>query len=352
MAAVLLLFVIPRFNQPLDMIPADPEFAQKLQRLRDQADDPGKWNVVVFTVDHGTSLDVAMRGVMDDAERQGSTVMRLNRKNDANAEFSAGVLLTSGTAPQAMLDSLIHGESAEWNPAQIGTHSRDDLKRKFLASLDVPTRSDDVFGTMFVVGEDDQTVIERDMTKSNLVAAQPMGSAPARRNPRQLSQMPRDRHCRKVSATVRGSHRRELRAILAPTLSRSKAPEASPIAYRGSSGVPPLPSRPSPLRCRFWSSFVCGRRLIPKPLQPANHTEKRRFRRKLDDWPSEWIEPPVLFAATQSSDARNQAESSRVQALPVLRAWLRIRKGSGSAAVEPSIPRTGFLNSLRTFHAT
>ena len=150
-AAVLLLVLLPGGDDSAANLEQIDSVAA---RLIGQA-NPASWNVVVVTIDRDEVLQEAMQAFFGDAIGQ---IAPLQKKSDSAAEFSAGMLLAPGAVRQSKLESLIASGSNEWNPSRIGRHSREELKERFLASLQVPSHSDRVFGAMYVVGEQDLVV--------------------------------------------------------------------------------------------------------------------------------------------------------------------------------------------------
>lgn len=158
-AAAIVLLVLP---SPDDVDPIEAH-RQHVAVLRKHVDrlvpDPARCNVVVINVAAETSVEESVREMLGAAEAQGAAVTALHSQVDEGAEYSAGFLLTSGSEPQAILESM-SGDSEQilWNPVNVGGRSHEEIKEMFLASMKVPTESDKVFGAMYVVNEDSLVV--------------------------------------------------------------------------------------------------------------------------------------------------------------------------------------------------
>jgi hypothetical protein len=111
-------------------------------------------NVVIVNVDADSSMEDTVRNMLGAAEVRGAQITSLHSVADEGAEYSAGFLLTAGTESQVIVDSLAdEHEQLDWNPADIDGRSPEEIKSMFLASMAVPTKSDKVFGAMYVVDE-------------------------------------------------------------------------------------------------------------------------------------------------------------------------------------------------------
>lgn len=111
-------------------------------------------NVVIVNVGADSSMEDTVRNMLRAAEMRGALITSLHSDADEGAEYSAGFLLTAGTESQVIVDSLADDhEQLDWNPADIDGRSPEEIKSVFLASMAVPTKSDKVFGEMYVVDE-------------------------------------------------------------------------------------------------------------------------------------------------------------------------------------------------------
>ena len=121
--------------------------------------DPARCNVVVVNVAAESSVQDAVHEMLGAAEELGADVTAMHSSVDEEAEYSAGFLLTAGSEAHTILESLIdQPEQLEWNPADVGGRSHEEIREMFLASMKVPTQSDKVFGAMYVVNEDSLVV--------------------------------------------------------------------------------------------------------------------------------------------------------------------------------------------------
>jgi len=111
-------------------------------------------NVVIVNVGDDSSIEDTVRGMLRAAEMRGALITSLHSDADKGAEYSAGFLLTAGTESQVIVDSLADDhEQLDWNPADVDGRSPEEIKSMFLTSMAVPTKSDKVFGEMYVVDE-------------------------------------------------------------------------------------------------------------------------------------------------------------------------------------------------------
>jgi len=111
-------------------------------------------NVVIVNVGANSSMGDTVRNMLRAAKMRGALITSLHSDADEEAEYSAGFLLTAGTESQVIVDSLADDhEQLDWNPADIDGRSPEEIKSMFLASMSVPTKSDKVFGEMYVVDE-------------------------------------------------------------------------------------------------------------------------------------------------------------------------------------------------------
>ena len=111
-------------------------------------------NVVIVNVGANSSMGDTVRNMLRAAKMRGALITSLHSDADEGAEYSAGFLLTAGTESQVIVDSLADDhEQLDWNPADIDGRSPEEIKSMFLASMSVPTKSDKVFGEMYVVDE-------------------------------------------------------------------------------------------------------------------------------------------------------------------------------------------------------
>ena len=111
-------------------------------------------NVVIVNMGADSSVEDTVRNMLGAAEMRGALITSLHSADDEGAKYSAGFLLTAGTESQVIIDSLADDhEQLDWNPADIDGRSPEEIKSMFLASMAVPTKSDKVFGEMYVVDE-------------------------------------------------------------------------------------------------------------------------------------------------------------------------------------------------------
>lgn len=158
LAAVVLLLILPRAT-----VDRTDSYRRSAAMLRKHVDrlvpDLNDCHVVVINVGAEVSVEETVREMLGAAEAQGAAITAMHAEIDEGAEYSAGFLLTSGSEPHAILDSVSEDpEQLLWNPASIGGRSHEEIKEMFLASMRVPTESDKVFGAMYVVNEDSLVV--------------------------------------------------------------------------------------------------------------------------------------------------------------------------------------------------
>ncbi len=188
-AAVAVLAALPLLNQP-DL--SGQQFAQ-VDEIRRQVNrlvpDPEACRVVVVSVAADLSIEETVNEMLGAVEERGAAVTAVHSEVDESAEYSAGLLLTAGSEAQAILNALVDDpQQLEWNPAEVGGRSHEEIREMFLASVKVPTESDRVFGAMYVVNEDSLAVslkqLPSDVAEPEIAVAsadtdQPEFAAPA-----------------------------------------------------------------------------------------------------------------------------------------------------------------------------
>lgn len=164
-AAVALLAVVPMIQNSNPLNVGSPELAsvahsteaayQIRQNLSELIPRPRDCHVLVVNVAPHASVEETVSEILGTARDRGADVTAMHSAVDESAEYSAGFLLTAGSESDLIQESLANdSDLLEWNPDQIGGRSHEEIKEMFLASMKVPTRSDKVFGAMYVVDEE------------------------------------------------------------------------------------------------------------------------------------------------------------------------------------------------------
>jgi|GEM_PF-1968677 len=150
-AAILLFAVLPRLQES-DLAPEIGNWILPAVAASD-------WEVVVVNVPDDSKLEDSVRAVLGAAEQHGAGIKQLPTQNDVAAEYSAGILLADGGDTEAIVNSLEQShQELDWNPGEIDGRSREEIKQLFLSSMEIPSRSEKAFGTMYIVREDSLSV--------------------------------------------------------------------------------------------------------------------------------------------------------------------------------------------------
>lgn len=171
-AAVALLAVVPmiqnghQLNESADI--AEEHSDDNAHRIRQNLSElirrPLDCNVLVVNVAPHASVEETVDEILGTARDRGADVTAMHSAVDEGAEYSAGFLLTAGSESDLIQESLaMDSDLLEWNPDQIGGRSPEEIKKMFLASMQVPTKSDKVFGAMYVVDEESLEVALLDL---------------------------------------------------------------------------------------------------------------------------------------------------------------------------------------------
>ncbi|MCH2201127.1 MAG: hypothetical protein MK102_04100 [Fuerstiella sp.] len=130
------------------------EFRKTLSELSKHHPDSASCNLVVVNIADDAGVEASVREMLGAAEQRGAEITSLHSEVDGGAEYSAGFLMTAGSESQVVLDSLAdQQERLELNPENIDGRSQEEIRAMFLAAMRVPTKSDKVFGVMYVVDE-------------------------------------------------------------------------------------------------------------------------------------------------------------------------------------------------------
>jgi len=160
-AAILVAFwyIAPQLIQDVDSDRRSVnvvELSKTLSELNRTRPDPASCYFVVVNIADDAGVEAGIREMLGAAEQRGAEITSLHSQVDGGAEYSAGFLLTAGSASQVILDSLAdQREQLELNPKNIDGRSQEEIRAMFLAAMKVPTKSDKVFGAMYVVDESD-----------------------------------------------------------------------------------------------------------------------------------------------------------------------------------------------------
>ena len=150
-AAVVLLAILPFIRSMQDGGDRGDSISRVLPSILPTA-GAEDWNVVVVNIGSDGSLEDSVDRLLGAAQQHGADVMSWHPTADDGAEYSAGLLLTAGTDPGLISDS-VPAEQIEWNPVRIDGRSPEEIKRLFLESLKVPSQSERVFGAIYIVDE-------------------------------------------------------------------------------------------------------------------------------------------------------------------------------------------------------
>ena len=134
--------------------------------------DPASYDVVVVNMNENADVEDAVLKMLGAAEDRGAEITSLHSEIDQGAQYSAGFLLTAGSESQVILDSLSSDqETLEWNPVDIDGRTNEEIKALFLALMKVPTRSDKVFGAMYVVDETNLSISIEELRDDTIAPA-------------------------------------------------------------------------------------------------------------------------------------------------------------------------------------
>ncbi len=146
--------------------------------------DPANYDIVVVNMAENADIEDTVREMLGAAEDRGAEITSLHSEIDEGAQYSAGFLLTAGSESQVILNSLSSDqETLEWNPVDIDGRTNEEIKALFLALMKVPTKSDKVFGAMYVVDETNLSIsmeeLRDDTIESTLSVALAAADEPA-----------------------------------------------------------------------------------------------------------------------------------------------------------------------------
>lgn len=164
-AIVLIFAVLPMLREGgLENGPSNSQLlAEALVWLNDHP-DPKSYQFVVVEIAENASVEEAVREVLGAAEERGAEFTAPRSTADQGAVYLAGFLLTAGRETQVVMDSLAdRQENLEWNPVDIDGRSHDEIKKMFLASMKMPTKSDRLFGAMYVVDEVSRELLQKEL---------------------------------------------------------------------------------------------------------------------------------------------------------------------------------------------
>lgn len=114
--------------------------------------EAGGWNVVVLELGEEGSPNEDLESLLEVTRQYGVDVQARHSEVIDQAEYSAGLLLQAGEQQQAVVDSLTAAVAqVEWNPAEIDGRTQEEIRQLFLQSLNSPSRSEKLFGAMYVV---------------------------------------------------------------------------------------------------------------------------------------------------------------------------------------------------------
>lgn len=165
-AAFVMFAIIPLVqNSALDgSLASDRALEQAIDWI-DHHPDPAGYQVVVVDIAEDASVEKTVRQMLGDTQEAGTEFTSLHAEIDDGAEYSAGFILTAGTKSQVVLDSLQDShENLDWNPVNIDGRSHREIKEIFLESMKMPTKSDKVFGAMYVVDEVSQELVRQELS--------------------------------------------------------------------------------------------------------------------------------------------------------------------------------------------
>lgn len=134
--------------------------------------NPQSWEVVVVTVPD-ERVNFVTEKLRDAVDQRGLKIHSLNEGNDPSSK-SLEVLMASSESSVTFLEALNEDATdvrTEWNPERIGEFEREELLKRFSASMQTPSRSDQHFGEVFVVLPKDRTVRVESLTAPNEVAS-------------------------------------------------------------------------------------------------------------------------------------------------------------------------------------